>query len=547
MSTRLVGSHLLDALQRFHADVVAPPAAALLRCPSRQPGVVILAVAVAVLLTGCATGHPRASLTSGFGLHSRPTTFRYDSGARKPSAAPAPGEAAGAAGGFPEQTADPFQVVQEASGLGDEARHPAGAALYLEQARQLLRELAKTPVTQRNFAPRRALSWLLREVLEGGERVEYADLRWRAERFGFLVLVRPDGYLVTALDGTPLQRRGPLELVEGEWRVGSLVVGGFYFSHGGVFYPVTEALRRADSDPLAELGLGRDPLNAALDGAQDAMAEMVLALAHTVLHPIRTLEDMGQLPTTVAQLIASSPEYFARYGAMSREDQIREAARLSTHVIMMLGGARATVGRMGGLGAELPVLSLTARGELVLGGAVVAAGTTTTVGVDLGALSILHMAGKGQGRSGGGSGKAGTASQTAPAKGPGRWTYKKPTTGSKRSLDYQEQVTGRPAWWVYMIGNLEFDGIKLGELLEAKGPGYCSFFEADGMPKPWYVNSGKFEQMMDQARRQSKMAQQVGMPVSWHVADAKVAEYLRKLFTREGWTNITVHHTQPAQ
>ena len=381
----------------------------------------------------------------------------------------------GAAGGFPEQTRDFFQGVQEASGLAEEARHPAGAALYLEQARQLLGGLAKTPVTQRSFAPRRALGWLLREVLEGGERVEYADLKWRAERFAPLVLVRPDGYLVTVLDGTPLQRLGPLELVEDEWRVGRLVVGGFYVSHGGVFYPATEALRRADGPPLAELGLGRDALNAALDGGQQALAEMALALAHTVLHPIRTLEDLGQLPTTLAHLIASSPGYFARYGAMSREDQIREAARLSTHLLLLLGGAGATVGRLGGLGAELPVLSVTAEGELVLGGAVVAVGTT----MDLGALSILHMAGKGGGRSGGASGKAGKAAQTAPAKNPGRWTYKKPTTGSKRSLDYQEQVTGRPAWWVYMIGQLEFDGFKLGELLEAKGPGYCSFFEAN--------------------------------------------------------------------
>jgi hypothetical protein len=449
----------------------------------------------------------------------------------------------GAAGGFPEQTRDFFQVVQEASGLGVEVRHPAGAALYLEQARQLLRRLAKTPVTQRSFAPRQALCWLLREVLEGGERVDYADLKWRAERFGSVVLVRPDGYLVAALDGTPLQRRGALELVEGEWRVGSLVVGGFYFAHGGVFYPVTEALRRADSPPLAELGLERDALNAALDGAQEALAEMALALAHTVLHPIRTLEDLGQLPTTVAQLIASSPEYFARYGGMSREDQIREAARLSTHILLMLGGGRATVGGLGGLGAELPVLSVTARGELMLGGAVVAVGAT----MDLSALSILHMAGKGQGRSGGASGKAGQGSKAGPAKNPGRWTYKKPTTGSKRSLDYQEQVTGRPAWWVYMVGKLEFDGIKLGELLEAKGPGYCSFFEADGTPKPWFRASSGFRELMEQAERQSKMAQQLGMPLSWHVADAKVAQFLRELFEENNWKNITVHHTRPVQ
>ncbi len=500
-------------------------------------------LAVAVLLGGCATGPPRMSLTSGFGLHSRPT-FRRDASGPGPRVATAPlGEAAGAAGGFPEQTRDFFQAVQEASGLGVEVRHPAGAALYLEQARQLLARVAKTPVTQRSFAPRQALCWLLREVLEGGEHVDYADLKWRAERFGSVVLVRPDGYLVTALDGTPLQRLGPLELVEGEWRVGRLVVGGFYVSHGGIFYPATEALRRADGPPLAELGLGRDPLNAALDGGQQALAEMALALAHTVLHPIRTLEDLGQLPTTLAHLIASSPEYFARYGAMSREDQIREAARLSTHLLLLLGGAKATVGRMGRLGAELPVLSVTAEGELVLGGAVVAMGAT----MDLGALSILHMAGKGGGRSGGASGKAGKASQTAPAKNPGRWTYKKPTTESKRSLDYQEQVTGRPAWWVYMVGKLEFDGFKLGELLEAKGPGYCSFFEANGTPKTWFEASGGFEQLKVQARRQSKAAQGLGLPVSWHVADANVAKFLRQLFKKEKWNNITVHHRPPAQ
>ncbi|HZH13774.1 MAG TPA: Tox-REase-5 domain-containing protein [Archangium sp.] len=507
----------------------------------------LLVLAMAVLLGGCATGHPRVSLTSGFGLHSRTPPLSDASGTGSRVAPPFPGETEGAAGGFPEQTRDFFQGVQEASGLGEAARHPAGAALYLEQARQLLGRLAKTPVTQRSFAPRRALCWLLREVLEGGERVDYADLKWRAERFGLLVLVRPDGYLVTALDGTPLQRLGPLELVEGEWRVGRLVVGGFYVSHGGIFYPATEALRRAEGPPLAELGLGRDALNAAIDGSQVALGEMALALAHSILHPIRALEDLGQLPTTLAHLIASSPEYFARYGAMSREDQIREAARLSTHLLLLLGGARAAVGRMGGLGAELPVLSVTAEGELVLGGVVVAAGTTAAVGLDLSALSILHMAGSGRGNTGSASGKAGQSAQTAPARGPGRWTYKKPTTESKRSLDYQEQVTGRPAWWVYLVGKLEFDGIKLGELLEAKGPGYCSFFEADGTPKPWFEASGGFTQLMEQAERQSKMAQQVGLPVSWHVADAKVAASLRELFKENNWKNITVHHTPLVQ
>ncbi|WNG22518.1 hypothetical protein F0U63_45580 [Cystobacter fuscus] len=435
-------------------------------------------------------------------------------------------------------------MVQEASGLGEEARHPAGAALYLGQARQLLAQLTRTPVTYRNFAPRRVLCWLLREVLAGGERVEYADLKWRTERFWLLVMVRPDGYLATALTGTPLQRLGQLQLVEGEWRVGRLAVGDFYFSRGGVFYPVNEALRRVDVPPLGELGLGKDWLSAALDGAQVALGEMVVATAHSLLHPIRTVEDLAQLPTTVASLIASSPEYFARYGAMSREDQIREAARLSTHVLMLLGGAEATLGRMGGLGAELPVLSLTAKGELVLGGAAVAA-STATGGMALGDLSLLHMAGRGQRRTGGASGKKGKSAQTAAAKGPGKWTYKKPTTESTRALEYQEQITGRPAWYVYMIEELEFDGFNGMELLEAKGPGYCSFFNPDGTPKSWYRSSGKFDEMMSQAERQKRRAQHKGLPLIWHVADAKVAQFLSKEFEKRGWNNTTVRHTPP--
>jgi hypothetical protein len=76
----------------------------------------------------------------------------------------------------------------------------------------------------------------------------------------------------------------------------SLLVGDFYFSRGGVFYPVNDALRRLDSPPLAELGLGRDPLNAALDGAQDAMAEMAVALAQSLLHPGWSNIDVRHTP-----------------------------------------------------------------------------------------------------------------------------------------------------------------------------------------------------------------------------------------------------------
>ena len=446
-------------------------------------------------------------------------------------------EDAGGAGGFPESTPDAFVRVQEASGLAPESWHPVGAALYVGQARSLLGELSRTPLTQRTFAPRRVLSWMLGEVLQGGERVEYAELQRRARRFWLLVLVRTDGYLVTALTGHPLQRMGRVRLVEGQWRVGNLVVGDFYASHGGVIFPVTGALRRANTPPVTELGLERDWLNAALDGAQDAVGEMAVALAETVLHPIRSVEGLAQLPSTVALLIASSPEYFARYGAMSREDQIREAARLSTHVLLLLGGGAGAVGRLGGLGAELPVLSLTARGELTLSRAAAGVRAIPSLGAELGALSVLHMAGGTQGPAGGTGGKAG----------PGQWKYKKPTTSSEDALAFQEQVTGRPAWWVYMVDGVEFDGFTGTELLEAKGPGYCAFFNADGTPKYWYKNSGKFNEMLEQARRQWLVSKDMRTPLIWHVADAKVADFLQRYFERNGWKEIIVRHTSLAR
>ncbi len=225
--------------------------------------------------------------------------------------------------------------------------------------------------------------------------------------------------------------------------------------------------------------------------------------------------------------------------------------RLATHVLMLLGGGKGavgTVGRAGGVGAELSVLSLTAEGELVLGRVVVAGGgMTTTLGVELGALSILHMAGGSTGNTGGGSGKSGKGSKTTSTKGPGKWIYKKPTTNSEDALNYQEQVTGQPAWRVYEIDEVEFDGFTGKELQEAKGPNYVNFFKKDGTPQDWYVGSGKFDELMKQAENQSQLARQVGLPLTWYVADAKVAEFLREIFKDEGWKNITVQHKPPTR
>jgi hypothetical protein len=43
------------------------------------------------------------------------------------------------------------------------------------------------------------------------------------------------------------------------------------------------------------------------------------------------------------------------------------------------------------------------------------------------------------------------------------------------------------------------------------------------------------------------LCRQVGLPLTWHVADANVAMFLRKIFQKEGWNNITVIHTPSAR
>src|SRR5689334_11439414 len=59
-------------------------------------GLSLLALAMLVLLAGCATGSPRGSLTSGWGLHSRPVALKGTGGAgfsAEPDSSPEAGKA----------------------------------------------------------------------------------------------------------------------------------------------------------------------------------------------------------------------------------------------------------------------------------------------------------------------------------------------------------------------------------------------------------------------------------------------------------------------
>jgi hypothetical protein len=284
---------------------------------------------------------------------------------------------------------DDFQRLQQAAGLEEGAWHEAGAQLEIADAQALWDALERTGTTLQNFSPRRTLFFVLRQVLTQAEDAPYAALLERLRPFAGLVVMRPDGYLATAITGKPLQRMGRVELREGRLMAGGFEVGAFYRDKGGVFFTVDSSLREPGVI-VGELGLERDWVNAALDGAEDALAEMAKALSHFINAPVRNLQGLEQLPSVLAALSASSPDYFARYSALPLQDQIREAARLSTHLLMFYGGAAGTATRIGTAGARLPVLSLTAEGTLALKQMALPVGAAAAaLGTGAGAVYVL--------------------------------------------------------------------------------------------------------------------------------------------------------------
>jgi hypothetical protein len=348
--------------------------------------VALLAVVALVWLAGCAT-------SGAGGRHSTLQDMRGASGEQL--------DGGGGTFSFWKE-GDGFQRLQESAGLEEEDWHEAGEELERGDARALWEALGRTKTTLRNFAPRRSLFFLLGQVLAQRQEVPYAQVLERVRALRFLVVVRPDGYLARALNGEPLQRMGQVQVREGQLMAGRFEVGAFYWDKGGVFYTVDGALSRPGM-MMGELGLERDWLNAALDGAEDAVGEVVEALGQLLTSPVRSVKGLAQLPSAVAALIASSPEYFARYSTLPLQEQIREAARLSTHLLMLYGGAAGTATRMGTAGTRLPVLSLTVEGALALEQVSVPVGATVIVlGAGAGSVAVLMSEGPGPGEAGAG-------------------------------------------------------------------------------------------------------------------------------------------------
>ncbi|WAS89361.1 Tox-REase-5 domain-containing protein [Corallococcus sp. NCRR] len=114
---------------------------------------------------------------------------------------------------------------------------------------------------------------------------------------------------------------------------------------------------------------------------------------------------------------------------------------------------------------------------------------------------------------------------------------------SDRARRYQEQISGHSADEAYWVGDVKFDGFRDGVLREAKGPGYANKFLDDLEPKRWFERTGA-EALVNQARRQLKAVQGLGVRIEWHVAEAKVANAIEMLFKNKRVEGIRIVHTQ---
>ncbi|RKH42139.1 hypothetical protein D7X12_16515 [Corallococcus sicarius] len=403
-----------------------------------------------------------------------------------------------------------------------------------EDALEVLGRLMERPVTLGTFPPRMAAGLLLREVLEGGE-VSRETLLLRVQRFAReqVAVLRPDGYLAWALDGSTQQKVAPVTWKDGAFRAGNFELGRFYSGRSGVFRHADAQLRTVPGPPLAEVYDDADVLSRTLDGAEDAFAEMAVALGTLLSHsPAEALAALRHLPSGLVALIASSPDYLERFQYMTRGEQLQEAARLTTSVIATWGTASATTRTVRGLlastEATVPVLSLSAQGALVLERVAVPAERSAAVlSGGPGAAVILLRANT----AGGGASSSG---------GPGRW---KPAREhmEEPARRYQAQITQAPEGLVYEIDDVKFDGFNERLLLEAKGPGYEKFLDQAVEQGGWFEG---FSDMVRQARRQQQVAR--GFPMEWHFAERRVADYVRALFRRNGLGRVQVLFTPPA-
>jgi hypothetical protein len=85
------------------------------------------------------------------------------------------------------------------------------------------------------YGPRLVANYMLAEVITSAKTAPRAQLNERLRRFESLAVLRPDGYLVQALTGAPLQCAGPMQVQDGAAKAQDFTMGSFYSAKGGSF------------------------------------------------------------------------------------------------------------------------------------------------------------------------------------------------------------------------------------------------------------------------------------------------------------------------
>ncbi|WP_299532514.1 Tox-REase-5 domain-containing protein [uncultured Herbaspirillum sp.] len=109
------------------------------------------------------------------------------------------------------------------------------------------------------------------------------------------------------------------------------------------------------------------------------------------------------------------------------------------------------------------------------------------------------------------------------------------------SREYQARVTGYAPGTEWNYENRDFDGFQPEKCLlqEAKAQ-YTNFFDEKTLrPKVWYVLSGKYEQLMEQARAQHRIVS-VSFPaaLNWYFMGKTMYLSMKSAFTDDGLIRI---------
>ncbi|MCA9665276.1 MAG: hypothetical protein KC503_06800 [Myxococcales bacterium] len=265
------------------------------------------------------------------------------------------------------------------AGLGEAiGTYIAEVGLDPAQAKLIGRTLLEKPPTVANYGPRLLAIAVARGVIRGGKALAPDALARFVGRFRGLLVVRPDGVIADLVSGRAIQRSGTPKLSGKRLVAGDLDVGGVYASRAGLLYDVRADLSpRKDRPARAELAFDKGVLGATLDGVGDAIKDVVEGVARLIKHPIRSVVDLAQLPSTISELIYSAPQAWQRFKTLPRSEQIRVVSRLATHVVSSavgVAGAGAAVAKAGTLGnvtLRFPQMLQAVSGELAVAAAVV--------------------------------------------------------------------------------------------------------------------------------------------------------------------------------